>query len=690
MVLQSGVPPYEYAIRGRRFESMPIPIGLSGILLEQAQFVVTAEYRKWIGNDSILPTFLLYTHPNVAPSGPYEPKSIGTTLDNVFNPVGAFFVDNIYEIRAALNDLWNIMYIDTDMANKFEYRQAWLQALYPESPSGFITGFDSQESSTTDGHWRHRFPSESGIIAYALDEVLGSSGVLYDIDFAEVMFNPGPHISRIGFDDMHGKLSSGGSDSFLVQQFPIWPAFQRTDGSLVTLTGREPATLPGQDRYETANIGSGYHRLDGYALDTLTEVLLSTGLTFGSTVAFTNIVEGLRAPTINNIESSVLYMDASAQSSGVYRLAAVNRFSDFPNTTIESGIFSHWPLIRYYAPSDGNVGSTTTKENAGYHVFDDCLWMTDISSSSSIAGPNFGYPSGLAILSPHTGHRLWITYAEQNAVSVSTLSPGVLDFNWSTMRGLERTGLNSIYRVVPRFQRSTTTSSGQLKFAQYNDSLDFVSATTTTSTHFSGNDEFPLGGGTANAIHDMWFDGTYYWVSAAQFVGLDIWKFDSSLQYVTKYVCNSPSGIHNARGAYLNGQNHLFYGVLAGTTLFAGSGIFPMNVVTDGTNPFANDANPPGVGEIDISFATAKYINGAPLLGVATFAEIMDIIEVSSSTHVKAGIYAIVSFTIGGSTRLYLLRIEETSTSWEIVAITRMETGVGSFMRNRELLYMSY
>jgi len=692
MVMQSGVVPYEYAHGGRRFESKPIPLGLSGILLEQAQFVITAEIRKWIGDYSDLQPFNVYINTDALPSGQYEPKANGTTLDNALNPGAVVFVDHILECRAALNVLLNLYEADTDL-DTYQYRAGWLQALFPESTSGFINGSDDQAFFTGIGHWRHRRPSEIGIIDYVSDEVLGASGVLYDIDFSEVMFNPAPHIAGLGFDEAHGLRVNNTNDTFAIQQYPVFPAFQKTDGSIIDLNGREPANL---STYRTSHVSSGALRLHGYMLRPQTKLMLSRERTFGSDVDFTIFSEGIRAPYNPNVPTTLVFITPTSQGSGVYRIGAANRFVDFPNATIESGIFSHWPPIEVYWPSDHPTSSTTTTANGGYHVFNDCIWMTDVSLSSSFGGPNFGYPSGLAVLSPYTGHRMWLRYADMTPIDIDVFG-GINKRNWGTGKGLERVSSNNIYRVAPIVAKSTPTpTSGQFVFGCYNDNLDLVTTITTISSSPNGDNLFPLGGAVIS-LSDFWFNGSNYFVANAEFVGFDLWKLDSSFSYVTKYVFNRPSGIHNARGAYVNGQDVLFYFVLnnaPGDANFATSGIFPINFIDEGSDPFDNSANLGPVGEAEISPATAKYINGAAQLGVAQTAEIMDLFEVTSSTHVVPGVYAIVRFKLntnpfnGGD--LYLLRLQETSTAWEIVALTRLETAVNSFMPRRELLYMGY
>lgn len=698
MVLQSGSPPYDYIHGKGRFRVQDPrppniwPVGPSGILLEQAQFVITAERRRWnyLSDPTILPSFKIYVHPSITPSGPYEPKTNGSTVANLLNPNYFIFTNNIEECRTAIIDLFGDISSDTDY-DAFEYRAAWLQSLYPENPSGFLFAEDPVFNFNTLGHWAHRRPSQTGIINYNLLDVLGSSGIIYDIDIGEIMFNPPPHISTVSYDTAHGTLANGGEDTFNIQLEPFFPAFQKTNGNIITLTGREPVILKNHDGYRTIHIASGYIALNGYCIKGNTKIYLGRNANIfdvSQPTDFTVIEESLRQfSQAGTLVTSRLFLDSKAQSSGVYRAAAVNKFADFPTTTIQSGTMSFWPRPEFYWPN-GIVGSTTTTSNLGYHVFDDAIWMLDRSIGGSTR-----VPSGLAILSPFTGHRLWVRYADPTPISVTVLGTTTTNLGWPKLNGLERNTPNSIYRIIPTVQTSVTNVSGQVVFGKYNDNLDLIDTITTLSTVTHQNDEFSLGG-DVNSYHDMWFDGTNYWVSNNEFTGFDLWKFDSSFDFVEKYVVNTPTGIFQARGAHVNGKHVLYFGWLSTTFTNpiggngGGSGLFPVNI-TDSANPAG------GVpGNYDISYSTGKYINGAPFVGLKDSAEIMDVLEVTSSSHVIPGIYVLIRWKFGTSPfndgDLYLLRIEEQSTSWEIAAYTMLETNVAPAVGRREILFMDY
>lgn len=696
MTLTSGVVPYNYDYGHGPFRvanpyNSNFPIGLSGVLLEQAQFVMTAEIRRMrtlLGNSHVLGSFNVYVNSAILPSGGYEPKANGSTLGNQVYPAAAFILDHIQETRIVLNALFQDYASDTNL-DTYEYRAAWLQALYPSSPSGFYNGEDPDVILTVDGHWSHRFPSETGTINYVNDDVLGASGILYDVDIGELLINPAPHISRFGLDRMHAV------DNFSVQQFPLFPGFQKTNGSLVPLTGREPSVIPTAQDYQIDHISSGAIRLDGYVIHTNTEIYLGRNLNiFGPAEDFNVVSEGHRQMVFAvALPGTRLFMTPVAQASGIYRVAVKNKRADFPNTTIESGKMSFWPNINHYWPRGANandqlIGSTTTTSNLGYHVFNDCLWMTDVVMSSATTAK----PSGLAILSPYTGHRMWVRYAEQTQFVSTELSVNNRNSDWARALGLVRDATNSIYRMHKDVQTTVTNVSGTFVFAQYNDMLDFTTTVTT------GPAELPFAGDLLE-LEDFWYDNmnSEYWVSSHSVVdhpGFPFWKFDSSFQYINKYTYGSEygaNGITQSHGIFIGGQQYIFAGGsgVANSTGF-GSGIVSLSIVSEGTDPYMTDGSAPSCGLVHAG--PKKFIKGESFVGVQQSATILDMLEVTVASHVQVGVYALLSWSTpapGSSTALYLVRIEETATAWEVKSISRMETSLSTVLL-RDLLYMPY
>jgi hypothetical protein len=663
MVLQSGFPPYEYAVRSLPFRAPDYTTGLSaigpsGILLEQAQFVITAEQRRWnrLIESHILPTFKLYTHTVNTPSG-YDPKADGSTLSE-FVPGSLIFIDPIQETRTALEDLFDDYAADTDFSGD-EYKADWLQNAYVDSFSGFYT-----DHNGNTGHYAHRLPSEVGVIDYASEEVLGSSGVLYDIDFGEVMFNPYPHMSFSAFRTAHGLRAppNFGNDTFNIQVGPLFPAFQTTAGGLIGLTGREPDFLTSVGNlYDTRHISVGVVRCDGYMLSGVTNYRLATakGSDFSGADDFTFAAGGIRNfSNAGELDLGRVFLTPKAQNSGVYRMAAINQRSVFPNTAIESGTMSVWPRIeRSWPGQEFNVAGI--EENLGYHVFDDTIWITDISPFGTTSKA-----SGLAVLSPYTGHPLWVRYAE-------LVNDTSTDLNWPDYTGLERPSNNTIYRTSPTIVTTVTAVSGRAAFQEFNDNLDYQGETLSTSAIGDplNPNEFPLLG-DAVEWSDMMYDGTNYWVFNQDRVGVDAVKFDSSFNYVEKYVFNPPTGVKEGRCAYLNGKHRIFDGVFAGgPQLVTQSGIIEWTAVDSSDNGGAT----PGV----ITLGTEKIIDGEKEFGVKNFAEIFDMFEVTGAAHIPNGVYCLIRYsgTAAFETRfIHLLRLEEGVSTWSIVAIYVIDT----------------
>ena len=471
--LASGNPPYTYATRVPiRSDKNNPSIGLSGILIEQAQFVLTAERRKL--NDLAftsygLEGFAVYVNPSIIPSGPYEPKADGSTLSNFLNPGGYIFLDHIEETRVAFDNLCTIMGNDCGHGSG-GFKHDWLINTYPGNPN---------LSSTVNPNYTHSMPSMSGANLSTDGQTLGSSGVLYDCDIGEIMYNPYPHIRQVRLRDLFGIDIA--ADSQFIETVPFWPAFQTTAGSVISLNGREIDSPPD---VTYGHIGSGYVRLDGYVLHSNTDYRLNTLITpllngFSSTDDFTHQVEGARGFDFlgSVVGKARVFLSPHVQISGVYRFLARNRRTNFPQTAVESGIISIWPKANESYPLAGN--ESQAPQNEAYQVFNDALWIQ--------------IPSGLMILSPWTGKRMWVRLVDQ------TRSPTPPNFAWRQMRGLERVGVNTIYKAFLRNVSGPTQVFAV--FNQYNDNLDRFGETVTSSIDSS----------TA-IISDMFYDGTDFWI----------------------------------------------------------------------------------------------------------------------------------------------------------------------------------
>jgi len=620
MILVSGSPPYEYEstlpVRAVNPYTTTDGIGASGILLEQAEFVIAAELRKFSilpYDPSILPDYFTYTNTNVAPSGPYEPKSDGSTVNNLLNPT-VLCVNKIEDLRNALDSLFAAYAFDTFADYKFltrgdVHKSDWIRQAFPHSPSGH-NPIDYFGNPTTIGDYLRPLP-DIGQNFDTDQHYLGGSGVLLDIDFAEVIFQPYPFTRFTRFGDMQP-----GSQQFLVQCSPLFPAFQKTDGNVISTNGREPTRAeieqfdPSIVAADASHVSSGFVRLDGYCLHPSSTYMLAqyTGENF--TPSNTNDFDyytgepryvTLVGPIPINDNSLRAFIAPHVAASGVYRFVVKNSKAAFPKTAVESGIVSIFPPENITYP-------TTTNSGFGYHVFDDAIWITSNSGGSTLDGP----PSGLAVMSPFTGHMMWVSKAE--------------DANkWGTSRGLAQTG-TSLYRV----QRNV--SAAAVNFTQYDSAtLDELSVTSSA-----------YGGGTGQSV-DLFFDGTNYWMTNT--LVNSYYRFDAAFGYTDVQV----PARGGRRGAYINGKL-LGFGDTASGGMTSG--------IVEWT--FA--------GGLTTVVATKK-VNGAPFIGNRAFGVVHDMIEVTGASHVTNGTWALVSWgTTFGNQNIYLVRLEEAATTWEILA----------------------
>lgn len=651
MSLSSGTPPYEYAtslpFRACNPYIGQMSIGISGILLEQAQFVITAELRRFLRNieSHALPNFYIYTHQNAPKLGPYEPNALGNTLSSSGSII---FVDYINDLRVALELLFDEYSSDSDFSTQ-EHKADWLQNAYPTSASGFYL----------EGQYQHRFPSEVGIIDYMALDVLGSSGVLYDIDFGEVMFNPYPYMAASQSINARGRSSTGSSDSYLVLGAPIFPCFQKTDGSLIGLNGFEPTDTVGLYTRLVEPVSSGAVRLDGYMLKSATEYKLGNGIDFATTVPVFS--EGIRSfGAAGNLINSRIFLDTTAISSGVYRILAKNTKTNVPNTAISSGTVSIWPQygFRYYANAVPTATDAMDEDFAnGYHVFDETLWITDRTSNTA------NIASGLVTLSPWTAHQLWLRYADPQQVT--------LGGSWGSFHALERTTLNNVIRVHSASIADGTTNLQTYTFHKYDDDLNYISSTTS-----DGNVNTTAGVGGQKTITDMFYDGTKFYTLGV--AGSGMAEFDSSFNYnnswaVTSNVSSPSLSGCGSRAFFANSKYYFYIPQQPGAGDPTGLGVGGLNMRSSGI--------------IEFSFSTGnrlnldaiKYVRGEKVFGsnIPVLWRYHDIINVTSSPHLTPGIWALAAIRRAGELTPvnYLLRLEEQSDYWEIMAFMRLNSG---------------
>lgn len=661
MILQSGNAPYDYAVGDPLRVVNPYTsnyvVGGSGILLEQAQFVITAETRKFATDSHHLENFFIYINPIIAPSGPYEPKVNGSTLGNLLNPGNLFIINHILDTRSALDILWGF-YQDESTNTENDFRVDWLRQIaldtpYPSGYRRYDPGVTSSTLATTDVN------------------VLGGSGILFDLDFSEVMFNPYPFFAYNTFLDVNIL------GTFRIVNGPIWPCFQKTDGTLVSLNGREPINIGLDSDYDVSNFASNQLRLDGYAFTPQTNYVVGHGYENFTIEASLPFVSSSSRNALNNrpLTTSRVFVSTIALASGVYKIAAINNLSSVPFTAIPSGLMSQWPSSGVAYPDTGrdingvprphefdvltpfnlrSVWYNNPEYEHGYQVFNDSLWIID-------HGDGGRAPSGLAIASPFTGHCMWLRFADLTLSTGSGVFGGLVNSarSWGGHVGLERIG-STIYRLQRKRANGSISSKHTALIQTYNDDLDYI--TQIESAEFDSFDDdyndlifLP----TASVTPNEWM-----FFSTTAVGGLAIDFTDSTFTTVLReggafYIgaATLAAGIVDNANAIVGAAE--FNGVVRcgaevfdgnNTTGFTsrGSGIWDLEIGTPGSGVIFKNCR-----IIDMSKVTKQWDSNL----VARIHDMMVVPD--TSTHLIAGFYVLIAFQAAGSSsrRMFLLRI---------------------------------
>jgi hypothetical protein len=620
----SGQLPYRYNVSPLPLHLVPgLPdIGISGVHLEQSHFVLEAEIRRAeinfgmpIGDDPIAKYVNVAIAKEFSEASGVPPFYLDTPVNY---PGAANFVDQILDSRVLLETVLLDVGFDSDFEDLDVYRN-WLSGVYP-NPSG------------ANGNFFHRAPSETGLIDYIapLENVLGQSGVLYDIDIAEIMYQPTVRFAR-GLD-----INGHDEDSFNILAKPIWPCFQKTDGTLVTLNSRDqnladftPGRIlpfhsnPFQDSDGMGywSVFSGVLQFDGDVFkEDLTDYFITpSGGEFIDTLTY--LGQGSRkigkANDGTNAYSRV-FVQPMPLAQGLYQLAVRNRKSLIPYTIIESGFISQWP-----SPRDLEIHAHADKANLsergkrGYGVFDDTFWLTDNGTH--------GLPSGLSIVNPFTGDIVWVRHADR--------AQGTDPQDWSNLRGLEHLG-GSIFRVA----RASFNSGGTeyLFFHEFDENLDFI------TEHASDVSLVP--GITSLAARDMFFDpdNNQYCVVDNTLNAREFYIFDSGFNFVSDH----DSGTHLMTAAAR--LNNAYWAL--------NSNIMPARHVQ------RFDLNGSALDFFETKIVQVEMIPG--LSGQMGTFGVLDAQNIVTANAITTGIWFLCA---AQNNNLYLLRVNEDTTAWEVL-----------------------
>jgi hypothetical protein len=692
MVVASGQLPYQYdgelPVRQKRgaWPGIEVPnIGPSGDLFEQGMFVLNAELRKWNITQLDLLTYQAYTVPTVASSG-FEPKSNGETFQGQVGPQPLLAINNLEQMRENLEvHLFGQYAIDSDYgASDFLY--SWLTSAYPESPSGYPQFFYDwifDIGVEFPATWLRPVLTDITDGNFVLDtdlHWLGGSGTLFDIDYGEVIFNPFP-FPRQSFHFNGGSLNPTFSFG------PLYPTFQTTAGTGPSVdparyqSDLSTGTFKAQTNFEA--IQSGYWQMDGYVLLPGTLFRLTEGNDsnyfgdLGTTTDFNFFVSGQRRVADGagrNDGSARVYLEATPQNSGVFRINTTNPKSVIPFTSIPSGYVSFWPNGDIFSgifssnrmldrsvsyTSDGGL-KLDPRESTGFHVLDDALWF---------AGPNASNLSGtfitrgLTMMSPYNGEFIWYRPAERIVATSGNQpggpapigSPGIFGVHV----GLEEFGTDfvRISRVWNESLSGPTTYTNTIYFQRYDQ---------TTLNHTEQSETWTIdnsAGEVGNRIDGLIFDGTDYFIWDE--LQSKVHRFNNGLTYTGTFTGEIARRRHYAGGQllYTIGGN-----VTVGDPLLA---MTPPGGSNSGIGVWSITTEPPDI-TLDVGTYThnsAKRLRAETHFGHQSSAIIHSIREISGATHVPNGIWMLIQF---GQT-LYLCKIREDVGEWVVEQSIRLD-----------------
>jgi hypothetical protein len=685
MTVASGQMPYEYDGKVPIRASNSQPMGISGSIVEQGMFVLSAELRKWNRASNSFVKYDLYKRPDVA-AVEFEPTPNGDSLEN--GP-GLITINEIEQMRSNLDTLFN-QYENDSVYSLNNFKESWLTNAYRESASGYLHFVDLGFLTTSVGADYLRPILESVVGGDDMLDTnlhwLAGSGIFLDIDFGEVIFQPFPFLR----EDLNFAPSAG---NMRFNFSPIYPLLQTTTGGLpsVNVARYEADLANGTVKQDTnfSAIASGKHQVDGYALLAGTTFNLVTGNdssyfpTLAATGDFTDFINGARAVDDGNGLNDFTargYITAKAQPSGLYRVAVTNKEGDVPNTAIPSGYVSFWPQAdirinqtnREYVSSlsglnDGSL-MITSADSVGYHVLDDALWMT--GPNAALSGTDSS--RGLYVVSPYNGDIIWYRPAQRVPASYGDRPTGSSPGIFGVHVGLEEFGTDFI-RVSKTWGETYTdnmspTSDNYVNtvyFQRYDKTT--LDHTETSVTWSIDSDLGTLGGNASSVLDGLFFDGTDYWTYSE--LGF-MTRYTSALVFDGHFEGSNALRRFYAGGDYLYthyNETNLTAGdplrnVLPTPTVHIGSGIGKWAVISEPV-PIDGDTGTYLTG-------SAKMIRAENHVGHQGTAIVHCIRDVSGGSHVADGIWCLIQYQAefpSSVTGLYLLRIEEGASSWNVL-----------------------
>jgi hypothetical protein len=594
MIVASGVIPYQY-------ESVyPYKLGvdnpimqMSGILIEQAMTVFTAEIFRFLGSQFDPVTFNKYVNKNTSPVI-FTPLPDGSNLDGRIDGIlgGAYFSTYISDLRNQFF-VMGLYQLDDLGGNFSHFFTDWL--LWVGSTSGTNGDFTRQENAPF-----------GDVLSCDINE-LGGSGVLYDIDLREVSWQPYSRTRPITLAGYHQAE---------VCMTPYFPNFQKTDGSFVFLNSRDSqiSLSTSEITRQLSLVNTGLLILDGDMFFNSTDFCIAPGSVTrdnleGQVVHNFFTLNSLPGRSfIINLNHDIdprasARLTTQALAYGGYTVGAINNPSGLPGLVVPSGTLSFTPIISYGGDAAGS----------GYYAFDNSFWIMDTTEL---------HPSGMILMNPHNGDCLWFKLADQTSFT----DQAGFTHAFSNTVGLFDTG-STVVRAVVTGDSTTLGNDIRLAFLQFDKlSLDLASVVNNIEDYsiFGPNDSAP-----ATAV-DACTDGSEILVLAHS-VGIarNIYIFDSSFNFVDQklFLGSFPQWLQN--GIFTGGT----YGNLTGTDL--------TELIID-----PSPANPIVTAGTQYTIDTSNA--GWPAADVGTtILNIMDAVQVTGDPHIPDGTWIIAETASG-------------------------------------------
>lgn len=522
----SGVIPYRYT--GRYpfvLESSDDYLGFSGVIIEQAMWVLTAELGRYqrFPRASFAPAFQVYRHPSgvlgfdpsdssktyelalprgergdyalseLDLSGRYlsgdlgQPGSTPGVVSSGLRGGKQGMPDFINDMRSFMSGIpFNFVDpVDPGFPGLFDDNgsnngsistdcdhdalQDWLS----------VKGHPGGKAAWGNKAWTREYYPLPGEIPAGF---LGASGTIYDIDFDEVYYQPYPRLRNTTATDLGNSEKTD-----LVRFTPVFPAFMKTNGTLINVTDRDKQkaiSITSQaDYFNYDHISSGYLRIDG-------DVLLSDGeYVFDQSSSATFAQSGIRAMQ----EGTDAFLPFQP---------AINRVFIDPPSLSEG---QHDFFVRNNGLKIPSGERISSKENA-IDVFDAGFWVNGSPDDEP----------GLALVSPLSGDALFVKFAEELGLGVPELS------SHRDMNRLDASTLSSVYRDTINFAN----------FVKWDHDLNMLSSTIaqfstggsvtiSEGSHFFWTDSaggtFMCPGRTSGTILHHWTSSLYTTVDAVEY-----------------------------------------------------------------------------------------------------------------------------------------------------------------------------